>query len=94
MSSVWLILPELNSERCIFSPNSFEASSSLLLTFATVTMANRPRWLFIKRGCASVSLIIPIPALPLNLSRLSSNAERKYVHSRLWIERLNPVSLL
>ena len=33
-------------------------------------------------GCASVSLIIPIPALPLNLSSSPSNLDRKYVLSR------------
>ena len=72
--------------------------NSHLGQFAICTVAkiaNRPRCEFITSGCASVSLITPIPAvLPSNRSSVGSNLERKYEFSRLWMERTNPFSLL
>ena len=37
----------------------------MFTTFATVTMANFPRWELITIGWGSVSLITPIPEVPL-----------------------------
>ena len=87
VSSVGLILPLENSLRCMFSLNSCCASCSMLLIFATVTKAKRPKCEFISMGCASVSLITPIPLLPTNLSNSGSKRVRKYVFSRLWMLR-------
>ena len=94
MSSVWLILPLLNSLRGMFFSSSEAEISSRLLTLATVAMAKRPRWDFIRSGCASVSLMTPIPEAPLNFGSSDSNFVLKYDDSRLWILRKNPSDVL
>ena len=77
MSSVTLIFPLLNSVRYIPSSRNLRASVSALLTLATVTSANRPRCELTSIGWASVSLMTPIPELPVNLLSSSSNRLRK-----------------
>ena len=64
--------------RSIHNLESNSASiSSRFTILATVTMAKRPRWELMMMGCGSVSLMIPIPTFPLNLSSSSSNLVRK-----------------
>ena len=91
-SSVMLIFPLLNSVRYIPSSRNFLARASALPTLATVTRANLPRWELTSIGWASVSLMIPIPELPVNLLSSSSNRLRKYPFSRLWMPLMNPRS--
>ena len=91
-SSVGLILPLLNSLRGIFLRSISSDISSRLLIFATVTMANFPRWEFIRRGWASVSLMTPMPELPLNFPSSGSKRVRKYVLSKLWMLLKKPSS--
>ena len=60
----------------------------MLLILATVTMAKRPRWELMTKGCASVSLMMPMPDVePAKRGSVASNLERKYAFSRLWMER-------
>ena len=54
---------------------SWVADQKLILPM--VLIANRPKWEFMSSGCASVSEMIPMPALPLNSSNSCSNFVRK-----------------
>ena len=73
MSSVGLVLPELSSVKFLFWESISFSSASMLQILPTVTMANRPRCELTTMGCASVSLITPMPMLPVYLYRSSSN---------------------
>ena len=82
-SSDWLMMLLLCSLKWLPLANSSFSSSSTLLILATVTMANLPRWQLMMMGCASVSLMTPIPELPENSGSSASNFERKYEFSIL-----------
>ena len=48
-----------------------------IMILPTVTIANVPRWERNTMGCGSLSLMIPIPELPVNSHNSSSNLLRK-----------------
>ena len=78
MSSVGFVLPDDISAKCMFLSRSSRVSSSMFTIFATVQIAKRPKWEFMMSGCASVSLMTPIPDVaPSNLSSDGSNLVRK-----------------
>ena len=76
-SSVGLVLPELSSVNCWLQSRHSFSSSAMLLILPTVEMAKRPRWEFTTMGCASVSLMTPMPEVPTNLPSSSPNLFRK-----------------
>ena len=95
ISSVWLVSPELSSAKCMFFDRRSSTISFMFTTLATVTMANFPRCELITIGWGSVSLMTPIPDVPLlNLSSSSSNLLLKYALCRLCMDLWNPSSLL
>ena len=75
-----------------WSPPSKHAltSSSALLMALTVVSANTPMRERMSRGWGSVSLMQPMPHVPWNVARSSSNLVRNGVFSMEWISRWNP----
>ena len=58
----------------------------------TVVMPNVPRCERTSSGCGSVSLMQPMPLMPLNPGRSSSKRVRNGVFSMEWISRWKPTS--
>ena len=87
-NSVGFTFPDENSERCMSLWRISVANSSRFAILPTVESAKRPRWELNSSGCASVSEMIPIPALPINRGNSSSIFARKEACEMEWITLL------
>ena len=84
-NSVGLVRPMLRSVNCWCLARQSASRSAMLLIFDTVAMAKRPRCELTITGCASVSLMTPIPTLPFISSRSLENLGRKCEFWMLWM---------